>query len=72
MTKWLKDQTGVDVSAHSARHEDTGADEISVAALSGLLADDQHVLDAEVKLVFSTIVCFEDTVVCNNDEVVYT
>ena len=32
---------------HSARHEDTGADEISVAGLAGLLADDQHVLDAE-------------------------
>ncbi|MBA7672708.1 hypothetical protein ES703_80894 [subsurface metagenome] len=33
---------------HSARHEDTGADEISVAGLAGLLADDQHVIDAEV------------------------
>jgi len=32
---------------HSARHENGGDDEISVAALSGLLADDQHVLDAE-------------------------
>jgi len=28
---------------HSARHEDTGADEISVAGLSGELADDQKV-----------------------------
>lgn len=34
---------------HSARHENTGADEISVAGLSGLLADDQHVLDTEVE-----------------------
>ncbi len=33
---------------HKTRHQDTGADEISVAGLSGLLADDQHVLDTEV------------------------
>lgn len=46
---------GVDISAfktafddHSALHENGGGDEISVAGLSGLLADDQHVLDAEV------------------------
>lgn len=32
---------GVDVSAHASRHENTGADEISVAGLSGELADDQ-------------------------------
>lgn len=37
--------------AHKATHENGGADEISVAALSGLLADDQHVLDAEVTTV---------------------
>ena len=36
---------------HSARHENAGADEISVAGLSGLLADDQHVLDAEVQAI---------------------
>ena len=36
---------------HSARHENGGADEISVTGLSGLLADDQHVLDAEVTAV---------------------
>jgi hypothetical protein len=34
--------------AHKTRHENAGADEISVAGLSGLLADDQHVLDVEV------------------------
>jgi len=34
--------------AHKASHQNGGADKISVAALSGLLADDQHVLDAEV------------------------
>ncbi len=33
--------------AHKASHQDTGGDEISVTALSGLLADDQHVLDTE-------------------------
>lgn len=33
--------------AHKASHEDTGGDEIDVAGLSGLLADDQHILDAE-------------------------
>jgi len=36
---------------HSATHEDIGSDEVGVAALSGLLADDQHVLDAEVTAV---------------------
>ena len=33
--------------AHKTSHQNTGGDEISVAALSGLLADDQHVLGAE-------------------------
>ncbi len=40
---------------HSASHEDTGGDEIDVAALSGLLADDQHVLDSEVLSAAKTI-----------------
>ena len=35
------------MAAHKTTHEDGGSDEISVATLSGLLADDQHVLDAE-------------------------
>lgn len=47
---------GVDVANHGARHENGGADEISVAALSGLLADDQHVLDAEVLAVAAALV----------------
>lgn len=34
--------------AHKTRHQNAGADEINVVGLSGLLADDQHVLDAEV------------------------
>jgi len=39
------------LEAHKTRHQDAGADEISVTGLSGLLADDQHVLDAEVTAV---------------------
>jgi len=39
------------IHPHAATHENGGADEISVAGLSGLLADDQHVLDAEVRAV---------------------
>ena len=38
-------------AAHAASHQNGGGDEISVAALSGLLADDQHVLDTEVTAV---------------------
>lgn len=34
--------------AHASTHENAGADEITVTGLSGLLADDQHVLDSEV------------------------
>jgi len=34
--------------AHKTSHQNTGGDEISVTGLSGLLADDQHVLDSEV------------------------
>ena len=33
--------------AHAASHQNAGGDEVSVTGLSGLLADDQHVLDAE-------------------------
>jgi len=45
----LADVTGSNApQAHAASHQDAGGDEISVAGLSGLLADDQHVLDAEV------------------------
>ena len=36
--------------AHATDHENDGDDEINVSGLSGLLADDQHVLDAEVVL----------------------
>jgi len=34
--------------AHATSHQNGGADEITVLGLSGLLADDQHVLDSEV------------------------
>jgi len=42
-------------AAHAASHQNGGADEISIAALSGLLADDQHVLDAEVLAVATAL-----------------
>src|SRR4030042_3989728 len=35
-------------AAHASSHQNGGGDEISVADLSGTLADDQHVLDTEV------------------------
>jgi hypothetical protein len=35
-------------TAHASSHQNGGGDEVSVTGLSGLLADDQHVLDAEV------------------------
>ena len=41
--------------AHKASHENAGADEVSVVGLSGLLADDQHVLDAEVLAVAAAV-----------------
>ena len=43
--------SGSDAANHNTRHQDAGADEIVVTGLSGLLADDQHVLDAEVTAV---------------------
>lgn len=57
--------------AHKTRHENGGTDEISVTGLSGLLADDQHVLDAEAKLVFDTIVTDSGQAVVDNGNVVY-
>ena len=38
----------VNATAHADTHENNGSDEIEITGLSGLLADDQHVLDAEV------------------------
>lgn len=42
-------------NAHKASHQNGGSDEISVVGLDGLLADDQHVLDAEVLAVASDL-----------------
>lgn len=36
---------------HGSTHENAGDDEISVTGLSGLLTDDQHVLDTEVQAI---------------------
>lgn len=36
---WTTGQTGVDVAAHKTRHQDGGADEISLTGLSGMPAD---------------------------------
>src|SRR3990167_4302947 len=44
---------------HNARHENGGADEVSVAGLSGLLADDQHVLDSEVTAVAGALTLYD-------------
>lgn len=43
-------------AAHAGSHEDGGTDEVDVGGLSGLLADDQHVLDAEVLAVAAALV----------------
>jgi hypothetical protein len=48
--------------AHKTSHQNVGGDEISVAGLSGLLADDQHVLDAEVVTAAKTVKLDEFTV----------
>jgi len=39
--------------SHASSHENGGGDEISVAGLSGVLADDQHVIDSEVEAVIT-------------------
>ena len=55
------DVTGANApQSHAASHQNSGGDEISVAALSGLLADDQHVIDAEVLAALNTVLP-EDT-----------
>lgn len=41
--------------AHKASHQNGGGDEVSVTGLSGLLADDQHVLDSEVVTATKTV-----------------
>lgn len=61
---------GGSIGAHASSHEDSGGDEIDVTDLSGLLADDQHVLDSEVVSVIEKLVCHDGAVVCHNNEVV--
>jgi hypothetical protein len=61
---------GGTLETHASTHENGGADEISVTGLSGLLADDQHVLDSEVVTVIESLVCHDNAVVCHNNEVV--
>ena len=39
------------LEAHKTNHQNGGADEISVSGLSGVLANDQHVIDAEVQAI---------------------
>jgi len=68
---WTEVVDPVKLDAHKTRHQDGGTDEVSVTGLSGLLADDQHVLDAEVLTLIASIVCNNNAVVCNNNEVVY-
>ena len=52
----LADVTGSNApQAHAASHQNAGGDEVSVVGLSGLLADDQHVLDAEVVIAAKTV-----------------
>lgn len=41
---------------HAVKHQNGGSDEVTVLGLSGLLADDQHVLDAEVLAVAAALV----------------
>lgn len=48
-------QVTVAANKHAPTHQDAGNDEISVVGLSGLLADDQHVLDAEVLAVAAAV-----------------
>lgn len=47
-TTWNGQGNGVDAANHHTRHEDGGADEISLAGLSGVAADPQHVIESEV------------------------
>ena len=48
MTDWGTPTGTSTLDDHHTQHEDGGGDEVDVTGLSGLLADDQHVLDTEV------------------------
>lgn len=56
----LKSKINDFIASHHLRHENNDADEIDLTGLSGLLADDQHVLDAEV-LAIAAALSHKDT-----------
>ena len=58
-----------DIDDHASRHENAGDDEINVGGLSGLLADDQHVLDAEVLAVAADLDHSADHENAGSDEI---
>jgi len=55
------------LDTHASRHENGGADEISIEGLSGLAADDQHVLDAEVVAVAVARALFDANTILKAD-----
>ena len=60
-TDWLASLVGTTSStftAHKTRHQNGGADEISITGLSG------------VPSLLNNIVCFEDTIVSHEDNIV--
>lgn len=48
MVTWHDTPDAIRLSDHNKRHENDGADEINVDGLTGLLADEQHVLATEI------------------------
>ena len=52
--------------AHKTSHENGGTDEISVAGLSGVLADDQHIIDSEAVAAAKTVKLDELTAPTDN------
>lgn len=47
-TTWTTIKNPISWAAHKLRHQKSGADEINVEGLSGLLADEQHALATEI------------------------
>ena len=61
MTKETEVKT-IPKGLHAAEHQNGGIDEVNVVGLTGLLADDQHVLDAEVRAVSAELFIAETEV----------
>src|SRR3990172_1139227 len=60
MTTWHSEPVQeIALEDHNTRHENGGADEVSIAGLSGLAADDQHVLDSEVTAVAVALTLYD-------------